>query len=39
MLISEECLITKNGLEKCNEDAYVPILHISRVEESSKLQE
>ena len=39
MLISEECLYVKNILAKCNEDAYLPILHLPRVELRCKLQE
>ena len=32
MLISKECLYLKNTLAKCDEDAYLPILHLSTVE-------
>ena len=33
MLISEDCLINyvRNTLAKCNEDAYLPSLHLSTV--------
>ena len=36
---SEECLIGKNTLAKCNEDEYLSILHLLRVELRCKLQE
>ena len=39
MLISEEYLYVKNILAKCNEDAYLPILHLPRIELRYKLQE
>ena len=37
MLISEDCLIIE--LAKCNEDAYLPSLHLSTVELCCNLQE
>ena len=39
MLISEECLYVKNILAKWNENAYLPILHLPKVELRCKLQE
>ena len=36
---SQEMLISEEWLVKCNEDAYLPILHLSRVELHCKLQE
>ena len=39
MLISVECLICEEYMANFNEDAYLPILHLSRVELRCKLQE
>ena len=39
MLINEKCLYVKNILAKWNEDAYLPILHLPRVDLRCKLQE
>jgi hypothetical protein len=39
MLISEDCLICEETLAKCNEDAYLPSLHLSTLELRCKLQE
>ena len=38
MLISVECLICEEYMANCYEDAYLPILHLSRVELRCKLQ-
>ena len=39
MLISEDCLICEETLAKCNEDEYLPSLHLLTVELRCQLQE